>query len=150
MWFQNRRAKLRRQEKGSTSFPRTGFQNQFDQSTFPSFRELPFGSPAYVTHAPFQRPPPYPNYARYSPYTPPHQAPCPCCPFKSNWLPAVDARSQSHRDFLKYLSGPFAEPSAFMGRHPNQRLNGEVDGRQSSRNYQRRWVIGIREDEDKD
>lgn len=151
-WFQNRRAKLRRQERTAPSCSHAGIEKQPYQFP-PVSREFPFRSPAQLTHAHFQRPSLFPGQTEYSPYTA-EQASCPCRPITSNRFSAANIQSPSHWNYLKYLSNLFTEPSTFKETFPRVPSvpwrNALMDEHKTSSDYETRWIVGVQEEQQKD
>ena len=142
---------MRRQERSSARISQTSLLNQFNQYEPAPRSQLQFRYPA---HARFQRPPLFPSHADYLPSNQlpyrPEQTPCPCCPIRSSRFPAADVHSPPHQQYLKYLSNQFGEPAAFMRTAPRMYPDTTLNNHQESHDYNTRWVIGIREDEDQE
>ena len=140
-WFQNRRAKLRWEERCSPAIPRTSFPNQFDHYQPTSIHQPQL---SYPLPARFQTPPSSPLSPIYSGYSPNHQlsyrsehATLPCYPIGPKRFPTANIHSQATQ---------YAEPSPFLPTLPSlcptQVITG---GHQVSRDCKMQWMMGIRE-----
>ncbi|XP_068757762.1 homeobox protein prophet of Pit-1-like [Montipora capricornis] len=104
-WFQNRRAKLKRQERAIAYATATGLPLYQIQSSF--MRESQSApSSGHLTHAHFYRPHAILNNTEYS-IDAMEKAFCPCCSVQSNRFPVGHVSSSSRQDYLAHPSSLF-------------------------------------------
>lgn len=109
-WFQNRRAKLRRQEKANChgNVAETGLQNslylQFYSTSGKADQSRSLALPVHARQVHWSQF--SPRHTGYS-FNAPKQAPCSCCATQSNRFPTAHAPFSSNEEYMTYKPNLF-------------------------------------------